>query len=168
MEIWDLYDKNRILTGKTIVRGEAIPEGYYHLAVHVWIRNSRGEYIISQRAADRPVYPLMWESVGGGVCSGEDTLTAALREVKEEIGVDLDPARGHVVFTRRRDIERGKVYRDITDVWLFEYDGDIDLSRATTREVLQSRWMTRAEIQKMYDAGDFIQSLDYFFTEVDK
>ena len=70
MELWDLYDKNRHFTGLDHVRGEEIPQGYYHLVVHVWIRNSRGEYLISQRSADRPTFPLMWECVGGSVLKG--------------------------------------------------------------------------------------------------
>lgn len=42
-EIWDLYDENRELLGKDHVRGEQLPIDGYHLVVHVWIRNSKGE-----------------------------------------------------------------------------------------------------------------------------
>lgn len=45
--------------------GEEIPQSFYHLVVHVWIRNSKGEYLIFQRGADRPTAPLMWECVVG-------------------------------------------------------------------------------------------------------
>ena len=55
MELWDLYNACRELTGRDHVRGEEIPQGYYHLVVHVWIRNRKGEYLISQRSADRPI-----------------------------------------------------------------------------------------------------------------
>ena len=65
MEIWDLYTKHRNKTGKDHLRGKKIPDGYYHLVVHVWIRNKQGAYLISQRAVDRPTCPLMWECVGG-------------------------------------------------------------------------------------------------------
>ncbi len=65
MEKWDLYTKYRERTGLEHTRGEEIPSGYYHLAVHVWIKNSRGEYVIARRAADRPTYPLKWECPGG-------------------------------------------------------------------------------------------------------
>ena len=54
MELWDLYTENRTPTGKTLVRGEKVPAGYYHLVVHVWIQNVKGEYLISQRSASRP------------------------------------------------------------------------------------------------------------------
>ena len=73
-EIWDLYDENRELLGKDHVRGEQLPIDGYHLVVHVWIRNSKGEYLISQRSANRPTFPLMWECVGGSVVKGEDRL----------------------------------------------------------------------------------------------
>ena len=54
----------------------------------MWIRNSKGQYLISQRSANRPTYPLMWECVGGSVVKGEDSLQGAIREAKEEAGVD--------------------------------------------------------------------------------
>ena len=72
MELWDLYNENRELVGKTMLRGQEVPQGLFHLSVQVWIRNSRGEYLISQRSADRPVFPLMWECVGGAALAGED------------------------------------------------------------------------------------------------
>ncbi len=77
---------NRSISSGKIIRGEEVPHGYYHLVVHIWIRNSKGEYLISQRSADRPTCPLMWECVGGSVIKGEDSLTGALRETREEVG----------------------------------------------------------------------------------
>ena len=41
MEIWDLYDADRRLTGETALRGEAIPEGRYHLVVDALFLNSK-------------------------------------------------------------------------------------------------------------------------------
>lgn len=161
MELWDLYTEDRQISGQTHIRGEAIPEGFYHLVVHVWIRNSRGEYLISQRAASRPTFPLMWECVGGSVTKGEDSLTGAIREAKEEVGVDLRPEQGNVVFTRTR---RG--FGDIMDVWLFDYDGPVDLRYATTDEVAQVHWMTVEEIHALYHAGRLVHTLEYFFEKV--
>ena len=42
-EIWDLYDGCGEKTGRTMVRGEAIPTGFYHIGVHIWPMNGRGE-----------------------------------------------------------------------------------------------------------------------------
>ena len=167
-EIWDLYDENRELLGKDHVRGEQLPIDGYHLVVHVWIRNSKGEYLIAQRTANRPTFPLVWECVDGSVIKGEDSLQGALREVKEEVGVDLLPEKGQVILSDIKKIEFGKVVNKIVDVWLFEYDGEVDLSNATTDEVAQVAWMGRSQIKELFDANMFVDTLEYFFTEVEK
>lgn len=156
MEKWDLYNKNRELMGLTHVRGDIIPNGYYHLVVHVWIKNSKGEFLISQRSKNRPSYPLLWECVGGSVLAGENSLQGAMREVKEEIGVDLLSDSGKVIFTKTRTY-------DIMDVWLFEYNGEVDISNATTDEVCDVKWVNKEDIYKLYQGGDLVPTLDYFF-----
>ena len=62
----------------------------------------------------------------------------------------------------------GKIFNDIMDVWLFEYDGEVDLGNATTDEVAQVAWMNREQIKELFDANMFVDTLEYFFTEVDK
>lgn len=165
-EIWDLYSENRELLGRDHIRGEQLPIDGYHLVVHVWIRNSKGEYLISQRSANRSRYPLMWECVGGSVLKGEDSLQGALREVKEEVGIDLEPDKGHVLFTKVRKIMEGKIVNDIVDVWLFDYDGEANLSDATTDEVAQVAWMNGGQIRDLHEQKMFVCTLEYFFTEV--
>ncbi len=165
-EIWDLYSENRELLGRDHIRGEQLPIDGYHLVVHVWIRNSKGEYLISQRSANRPRYPLMWECVGGSVVKGEDSLQGALREVKEEVGIDLEPDKGHVLFTKVRKIMEGKIVNDIVDVWLFDYDGEVNLSNATTDEVAQVAWMNGGQIRDLHEQKVLVGTLEYFFTEV--
>lgn len=162
MELWDLYDENCELTGKDHIRGEEIPEGYFHLVVHIWIKNSKDEYLIAQRAADRPTFPLYWECVGGSVIKGESGLQGAIREVKEEVGIDFAPEDGRLVFSRVR-----KHFNDIIEVYLFNYDGEVDIKNATTAEVAQVAWLNRGEIKELFEQNKFVDTLDYFFTEID-
>lgn len=164
MELWDLYDEHRELTGRDHIRGEEVPQGFYHLVVHIWIRNSKGEYLISQRSADRPAYPLMWECVGGSVTKGEDSLTGALRETKEEVGLTLSPDDGKLVYSVVGRVVNGVKFSDILDVWLFAYDGPVSLEQATTKEVAQTVWMTKEQIKELYDTGKLVYTLNYFFT----
>ena len=49
MEIWDLYDRYRNIIGEHI-RGKELPENGFHLVVHIWVKNSKGQYLISQRS----------------------------------------------------------------------------------------------------------------------
>ena len=67
-----------------------------------------------------------------------------------------------------KKIEFGKVVNKIVDIWLFKYDGEVDLSNATTDEVAQVAWMNREQIKELFDANMFVETLEYFFTEVDK
>ncbi len=166
MELWDLYTPQRESTGKTHLRGQPLPEGLCHLVVHVWIRNSQGQYLISQRSADRPTWPLMWETVGGSVVSGENSLTGALREVREEVGLDLTPEQGRLLFSQVRPMFRSHTAPDILDVWLFAYDGPVALSEALTKEVAQVKWMTPQEIKVLDDSETLVETLRYFFERV--
>ena len=89
---------------------------------------------------------------------GEDSLLGAIREAKEEVGVDLNLENGQVLFTKTRKIIEGKIFNDILDVWLFEYDGEVDLSNATTDEVAQVAWMDRSQIKELFVAvGSWIE-----------
>lgn len=170
MEVWDLYTKYREKTGKEHIRGEKIPEGCYHLAVHVWIRNNKGEYLISQRSADRPTFPLMWECVGGSVIKGESSIEGAIREIKEEVGLDLEQEAGKLLFSKIRGTDvryECKAYNDIMDVWLFNYSGEVQLEAATTNEVADCKWMTVSEIRKLYEEKKLVPTLDYFFCAIE-
>ncbi len=46
------------------------------------------------------------------------------------------------------------------DVWLFEYDGEVDLSNATTDEVAQVAWMDRKQIKELFDADMFVDTME--------
>lgn len=164
MEIWDLYTKDREFTGLEMIRGEEIPAGYFHLVVDVWIKNSEGKFLISQRAADRPSYPLMWECTGGSPIKGETSLEGALREVKEELGIDLQPDQGKLLFSVVREVINGRKFNDIKDVWLFEYNGGVDLQNAPTKEVADFKWLSYEEVKKMFDDGMMVDTLDYFLS----
>lgn len=83
MELWDVYDINRNKTGKTAVRGEKLPEGGFHLVVHVCILGSDGRMLIQQRQPFKHGFSGMWDvSAGGSAVAGETSAMAAMREVR--------------------------------------------------------------------------------------
>lgn len=161
MELWDLYTENGVKTGEKHVRGDPLPENKYHLVVNVWIKNSEGKYLISRRSRKKSRNPLKFETVGGAVLKGENSLQAAIRETKEEVGIDLDTKRAKLVYSDVR-----KNLNSILDVYLFEHDGIVDLKNATTDEVESVNWMTTDEIYDLSKKGLFVHTLEYCFEKV--
>jgi dihydroneopterin triphosphate diphosphatase len=51
-------------------------------------RNGETEYLVLQRAKDEPIYPNLWQVITGMVEEGERAEDAALRELKEEVGIE--------------------------------------------------------------------------------
>ncbi len=164
MEIWDLYNIDREIIGEHI-RGNEMPPDKYHLVVHIWIKNSENKYLMTQRSAKRLTCPLKWECVGGSVIKGETSMQAALREVKEEIGVDVCEDNCQLVTTKIRGIVEGKRINDIVDIYLVTFDGEVNLMDATTDEVEQVKWMNRSDIEELFANGEMvriIKDLTYF------
>lgn len=90
-ELWDLYDIDRRPLNRTIQRGEALPEGTYHLAVGIAVFNTKGDILLTQRAQVKSQYPGCWEMPGGCAQAGETSLEAACRELREETGIVVQP-----------------------------------------------------------------------------
>ena len=79
MEILDIYDSNRMPTGRTFVRGTK-PEGGYYLVAQVIVFNTKGQMLIQQRQAHKLGWPNRWDvSAGGSVQAGETSQQAGAR-----------------------------------------------------------------------------------------
>ena len=156
-ELWDVYTIDRKVTGKTCFRGEQgnLSEDEFHLWVMVWIKNPEtGKYLISQRVADKDTDPLKWETVAGHSIKGETSLDSALREVKEEVGITLDPKGAKILATKVATSFDGRRHNWIRDSYYFETTKEPDLTKATTKEVEQTKWLSFTEIRKMYENGE--------------
>ena len=96
MELWDIYDIDRVRTGRVAQRGKpasegGLGEGEYHLVVHICVFNGHGQLLLQQRQKDKEGYPNLWDvSAAGSALAGENSAAAASRELREELsGVEL-------------------------------------------------------------------------------
>lgn len=151
-ELWDIYDINRNKTGKTVERGKPMSQNEYHIVVNVWIKNSDGKWLISKRSPNKH-YGNLWECCGGSAVSGEDSLTAAIREAEEELGIELKAENGHL-FTSA--VRQYRTFPDFLDVWVFNQDIDINTVVLQEGETCDARWATSEEILFMESNGEFI------------
>jgi isopentenyldiphosphate isomerase len=150
MELWDVYDVNRVRTGKIISRPAAWGQETYHLIVHVCVFNPAGQMLIQKRCHKKHAWPDLWDvSAGGSALAGEDSWQAAERETMEELGlkISLKDVRPHfsVNYTRGFD----DFYSVITEV---------DPSALTLQEseVEAVRWATQEEVRRMLSDHTFV------------
>ena len=88
MELWDAYSKDEELVGSTLVRGEEIPQGLYHLVCEVLVRHADGSFLCMKRSAEKPNYSGWYEATAGGsALTGEDKWQCVKRELLEETGL---------------------------------------------------------------------------------
>lgn len=155
MELWDIYDKNRVLTGRLHRRGLPLAEGDYHLVVHIWVQNRSGDFFITRRAPDKIPFPGKWECTGGSALAGESSETAALRETLEETGIDHSLSTRHRMLTYRKSDWFG-------DVWLFQADFPLDRVRLQKGETVDAAWVSKSTLLRMIKNGIFC---DYDYIE---
>lgn len=161
MEIWDIIDEEGNKTGRTIVRGEKLQEGDYHLVVHVWIVNDKKEFLIQKRADHLKIMPGLWATTGGSATLGEDSKTAAIRETKEEVGINIDSSN----MTKIRKVKKKD---HLADVWLIKQNISPEEVILQKEEVSEAKWAGKDEIMAMVESGIFCDYGDEYFDNLFK
>ena len=112
-ELIDILTPEGKPTGKTALKSEAHKNGWFHATVHIWLFTSDEKILLQKRAATKKVFPGMWDiSVAGHIAAGESILTAAKREVLEEIGLELEAKNLIKIGTRIHQISHPNGIQD--------------------------------------------------------
>ena len=155
-ELIDIYDENRNRTGETMAReGAFMHEGEYMLYVLAIVEDVQGRYLITQRSLEKHWAAGWWEVTGGGVLSGETSAQAVVREVGEEVGLDVSGESLEPVYAYRNvDLDRGDNY--IVDIYHFRLDVSDDDVTLQDSEAIACRFATWDEISGIADRGEFL------------
>ncbi len=155
MERIDLFDKDDRPLGRTVDRHHPRTKDEYRRITELWIRRPDGRWLIQQRAATKKMFAKKWScSVSGSQSAGESPMDTALRETKEELGLELSPDAGHF-FDRITD--------ENVHFHIFLFDHDVTEEELTPEpmEVEAVRFVTREEMDRMIEAGDML-AWDYY------
>ena len=154
-EYWDIYDENRVFQNRTIRRGDTFNDGEYYVCCEVWFQNSKGEMLITQRHPNKKAGGL-WEFLGGGVLAGETTVQAAVREVKEEIGITI----------ALNELSLLHIYRQrnyFMDIYLVKKDIDVRSIVLNESETINAKWVSKEELETMIDNKEVVRSVAWRF-----
>lgn len=160
MEIWDAYDEkmNRI-NAVSLVRGEPIPDGCFHLVSEIIVKHNDGSYLLMQRDK-RKLSGGMWEATAGGsALQGESPFACAVRELYEETGIIAEDMTeiGRVLHHRHKTI-------------YVEYLCTTDINKNSIRlqdgETSAYKWVTGNELRKMSKGELVSQRVRNFIEEL--
>lgn len=155
MEIIDLYNKNKEKINKTFTRNQDILlDDEYYLLETGWILNKNNEILLTRRSFDKS-HGGMWEATAGHVKTNETGLEGIQREIKEETGLSIN--KNDFIFIKYY-IKKNAIH----DVWLTKQDITIDDIKIDKKEVIDAKFVTIDEFNKMLENHEVIESLSYF------
>ena len=112
-ELIDIITSEGKPTGKTALKSEAHKNGWFHATVHIWLFTKDKKILLQKRAITKKVFPGLWDiSVAGHVGAGEAILTAAKREIFEEIGLHIEEKNLIKIGTRIHQVSHPNGIRD--------------------------------------------------------
>lgn len=150
MEVWNILDENGNKTGKTMIRGiDKLPEGFYHESVAIWIVNSKNKLLVQKRSSNKKHYPNMWAMTTGAMNIDENMNQAIIREVKEELGIDIK--ENELIYI-------GVLKGNTAFINSFIVKKDIDLKELILQkeEVSNAEWNSYEEIEEKYNNDEFV------------
>lgn len=163
MELFDVRDADGSPSGIVQERGVVHREGLLHSTVHIWIvrRKENGGYevLLQKRSAQKDSNPGCYDiSSAGHVEAGKDYLESALREMKEELGIDAQPEDLQEVGFHRGSFEavfHGKPFRDEELSMVYLYRKEVSIAELTLQEseVESVRWMDYEECRRNIENG---------------
>lgn len=144
MELLDIVDKNGAFTGEIVERKKAQELGLLHWEVIIVVINEKKQILLQKRSANKKHFPNKWALCSGLVISGESCDEAAVRELKEELGVEFQISDLHLL---EGNLNLTRFYYVITN-----YD---ESQFVIQKEELSSvKWFDLDEILEKVNSGD--------------
>jgi isopentenyldiphosphate isomerase len=127
-------------------------DGDWHKTVHVWIKNYKGELLLQKRSSEKESFPDLWDiSSAGHVQAGQTSISAAIQEVREELGIALEKKDPNYLFTIHGSFKKPEgdfIDNEISDVYVVTknvFHSDLHLQK---EEISDARWMSVDDLKK--------------------
>lgn len=147
MEYLDIYDENRIFTGKKVLRSKdmKLSDNQFINIVIVFIENSEGKFLIQKTSLEKGS---VFATTGGLVKSGSSPDRTIVEEIKEELGLDVNINDLKMIKTYKR----GHAFQD---TYYLKKDIDINDLVLQESEVEYVSWLSKDEIKKLIENNEF-------------
>ena len=141
-EMIDLLNENGQVIG-VVDKAVAHKEGLWHKSVHVWIVNDKDEILLAHRCKEKTFFPNCWDcSFAGHIGAGESSLSSAIREGNEEIGLELNKSDFEYLYTfKDKLVWKNKHSNEFVDVYLIRKNVNLNKLKLQEEEVDDVKWM---------------------------
>ncbi len=164
-ELIDVLDENGIQTGEVLSRKEIHKRGLWHRAIVVAIINEKNEILLQQRSEKKEKNAGMWDiSVAGHISSGQDALSAAAREINEEVSVllgyrtEIKDFRYMYCYRKEEKFREDFIERQFYDFFILRTTGVDDKTLYFQREEVQAvKFVDLLTIEKMIENNELVE-----------
>lgn len=147
-EYFDVLDENGEFTNKVESRSKCHKEGLWHKAVALFIINSKNQVLLQKRSANKRMWPNLWDiTAGGHVLAGEFGFQSIIREIKEEIGIDINS--NDITFigaSTSQNIKNEIKNKHFNEYYIVNKDIDVSDLVLQEEEVSDAKWFEKEDI----------------------
>ena len=153
MEYIDIVDENNNPTGKVKEKQQAHEDGNFHRTAHVWIINDKNELLLQKRSASKKTHPNCWDISGAGhIKAGESVVDGAIRELKEELGVEVEEKDLQYIVTIKST--KNPKNMEFQYVYLLNCNKEIEEYIFEDNEVSEVKYVTIEEMELIKEHND--------------
>ncbi len=160
MEKIEVLNEKGEKTGEVVSREEVHRLGLWHKTVHIWIVNGKNEVLLQKRCAQKETNPNKWTTATSGhLSAGDSSMEGAIRELGEEIGLQVEENELQYLFTVKdcavvENSEKRIIENELVDVYLIKKDINITKLKLQEEEVASVKWFSYEEFRKMVLEND--------------
>lgn len=156
-EFFDILDEFGNKTGKIKKRDDAHRDGDWHKSVHIWIVNDKNEVFLQRRSPNKDCYLNMWDiSCAGHLTAGDTSISGALREIKEELGLDISLSQLQFIGQKKTEDFYSPTFinREFNDVYLLRLSIDVHKLQLQKEEVSEVKFVALDVFKNMIKTKD--------------
>ena len=149
MEYIDIFDENNNPTGEVKEKVQAHEDGNFHRTAHVWIMNDKKELLLQKRSATKKSHPNFWDISGAGhIRAGETVIEGAIRELKEELGVEVKEDLQYIATIKSTKNPKNMEFQY---VYLLNCNKEIKEYIFEDKEVSEVKYVFYKDLEKMVE-----------------
>lgn len=147
-EKFDVLNEKGEYTGRVESRERCHKDGLWHKAVAVSAINSKEQVLLQKRSPNKKLWPNTWDiTAGGHVLTGEFGFEAIIREIKEELGIDIDKENITFIGSSISSNVKGDIVNNhFNEYYIVNKDIDETKLELQEEEVSEVKWIDKDEI----------------------